>query len=346
MKKIFILFTIFSAILFSFTAKAEDTSINQPPIADAGNDIIAFIDQKITFDGSRSYDPDGFDLAYEWNLGEGGVENDIIVSHKYSYPGTYLIALTVFDGKYYARDIITVRIYPMKITINEFLPNPVGKDAGDEENPGEWIELYNDSDQIIDISGWQIDDAEKGSKPFTFPQNTLIAPKSYLVFSRKTTGIALNNKDDKVRLLLSTGIVFQEISYTETYQGQSSARTPQGFVWSMPTPGLPNIIGFSTKPYLEDTKILQSETTKHISENVILVQEDIPQDLIQGGWTYLSTTPKNNITEDNLSSQSYYNLENTNKTTGANDKIPLIILTVVILTFAIGLGITKLKKKH
>ncbi len=107
-------------------------SANQPPVAEAGNNIIAFIDDEITFDGSKSRDPDGNDLAYEWNLGEGGVKNDIIVKYKYSYPGTYLVTLTVFDGRYYTGDTITVEIYPKKITINEFLPSPTGKDEEEE----------------------------------------------------------------------------------------------------------------------------------------------------------------------------------------------------------------------
>jgi len=105
---------------------------SQPPIADAGENIIAFIDDEITFDGSKSYDPDGFDLAYEWNLGEGGVENDVAVTHKYYYPGTYLVTLMVFDGRYYVSDTITVEIYPKKITINEFFPSPTGKDEEEE----------------------------------------------------------------------------------------------------------------------------------------------------------------------------------------------------------------------
>ena len=230
-------------------------SSNQPPIADAGNDIIAFIDQEITFDGSGSRDPDGSELAYEWNLGEGNLKNDIIITHKYSYSGTYLVTLMVYDGRHYSKNTITVKIYPQKITINEFLPSPIGKDAEEE-----WIELYNDSDSVVDISGWQLDDEDGGSKPFVFPENTLIAPKSYSVFSRQITKIALNNDDDKVRLLLSTKIVFQEVSYEKAPKGKSSAKTPAGFVWSTPTPGFPNIIGTEKQEFVYKGS-LQSENT-------------------------------------------------------------------------------------
>lgn len=311
---------------------------NQPPIADAGNNIIAFIGEEVTFDGSGSRDPDGNELAYEWNLGEGGVKEDIVVIHQYSFPGTYLVTLRVYDGIHYATDTITVEVYPKKITINEFLPSPVGKDAEEE-----WIELYNDSDQIINISGWQLDDEDGGSKPFTFPENTLIAPKSYLVFSRQATNIALNNDSDKVRLLLSTGVVFQEVSYEKAKEGLSSALTPQGFVWSTPTPGLPNIVIVpSTSSGLKQTPAytgsLQSETTNQPSQDTTLTHS--PENSAKGGWQTLSKTDSPKETQNN-----YYNLANLEESTSSNNKLVLIILTIAVVTFAATICVLKLKRK-
>lgn len=316
----------------SQTIPLNNSTDNQPPIADAGNDTITFIDEEITFDGSESYDPDGLDLAYEWNLGEGGVKEDIIVTHKYSYPGTYLITLMVFDGRYYTRDTVTIKVYPKKITINEFLPSPIGKDAEEE-----WIELYNDSDEIVNISGWQLDDEDGGSKPFTFPENTLIAPKGFLVFSRQTTNVALNNDSDKVRLLLSTGMVFQEVNYEKAPEGQSSARTPKGFIWSSPTPGLPNVV-ITEKQIPEYEGSFQSETTGQASEKTTLSNKNT-KNSIKGGWQEL---PKDNQpTED----RNYYNLANLQESTNSNNKLILIILTIATTMFAVVIGFIKLKKK-
>lgn len=303
----------------------KNTSSNIPPIADAGENVIAFIDEEIIFDGSASNDPDGNDLAYEWNLGEGGVKNDIIVTHKYSYSGTYLVTLMVFDGRYYSKDTITVEIYPKKITINEFLPSPTGKDAEEE-----WIELYNDSDSILGLGGWQLDDDEGGSKPFIFPENTLIAPKNYLVFSRQATGIALNNDSDKVRLLLSNGAVFQEIAYEKAKEEQSSARTPEGFVWSIPTPGLPNIIG-ADEPIFNYNNPLQSEITKDSQQNTNLSYDDF------------ENSSQKNLSQDKK--QNYYNLANISESTDNNSKLFLIIITIIIVICTAGAVILKFKKK-
>jgi len=302
----------------------------QPPIANAGDNIISFIDEEILFDGSNSYDPDGFELAYEWNLGEGGVKDDIIVTHKYSYPGTYLVSLMVFDGRYYNKDVITVKIYPKKVIINEFLPSPFGKDEEEE-----WVELYNDSDQITDISEWQLDDAENGSRPFVFPKNTLIAPKSYLVFSRKTTGIALNNEKDKVRLILSTGTVLQEVSYEKAQEGKSSARTPEGFTWSIPTPGLANIISYNNLSNRAQT--LQSETTLDLYKNTNTYSNNNPS--IKGGWT----TNQNNVFDENQE-KNYYNLANL-KSNVDGPKTSLIIFTIIIFSIILGIIIIKRKNK-
>lgn len=291
-------------------------SSNQPPVADAGNNVIAFVDEEITFDGSKSYDPDGDELIFTWNLGEGVSEKGIAVSHKYkySYPRTHLVTLIVSDGQLFNEDTITVEIYPKKITINEFLPSPAGKDAEEE-----WIELYNDSDQIVDVSGWQLDDEDGGSKPFVFPGNTLIPLKSYLVLSRQVTGVALNNDGDKVRLLLPTEAVFQEVSYEKAPEGQSSSRTPEGFVWSTPTPGLPNTI------------------TVNVGEQISG----------QAYTTRLKATGKNK--QDNLpageAGLNYYSLANLEKSTGSNNKSILIIITIVVVAFAVGIGALKLKKK-
>ena len=307
------------------------TSNNQLPIADAGDNTIAFIDEEINFDGSKSHDPDGFDLAYEWNLGEGGIENDVKITHKYSYPGTYLVSLTVFDDRYYVTDTIIVNIYPKKITISEFLPSPIGKDEEEE-----WVEIYNDSDLIADISGWQLDDEDGGSEPFVFPKNTLIAPNSYLVFPRQITGIALNNDKDKVRLLLSNGTIFQEINYEKAPKGQSSAKTPEGFVWSMPTPGLPNIISVEEQKFSYKEPLL-SETTKQPSENMNLkynLENSNKVGLIE------SSESKN----QNPESQNYYNLADLEKSAD-NGKLTLIIITIIVITLSAGIGFLKLKKK-
>ena len=68
-----------------------------PPIADAGPDQ-TLNTPTVTFDGSGSYDPDGYIIAYIWDFGDGGTSYDMITTHTYANDGTYLVTLTVIDN--------------------------------------------------------------------------------------------------------------------------------------------------------------------------------------------------------------------------------------------------------
>ncbi len=56
----------------------------------------------------------------------------------------------------------------------------------------DWIELYNDSNVAVDLSGWGLSDNSKPSKLFkwTFPTNTFIKPNGYLtIFADSTESV-------------------------------------------------------------------------------------------------------------------------------------------------------------
>ncbi|HHH80224.1 MAG TPA: PKD domain-containing protein, partial [Thermoplasmatales archaeon] len=55
--------------------------------------------ENIRFDGSSSYDPDGYIKTYIWSFGDGRMGNGKIVTHSYNSPGRYTIKLTVTDNK-------------------------------------------------------------------------------------------------------------------------------------------------------------------------------------------------------------------------------------------------------
>jgi hypothetical protein len=61
------------------------------------------------------------------------------------------------------------------IVLNEIEFNPPGSDSGNE-----WVELYNPTDEVIDISGWCLETVH-GRQMSTILGNCIIAPKSYYV---------------------------------------------------------------------------------------------------------------------------------------------------------------------
>lgn len=70
------------------------------PLADAGGPYSGIAGFPISFDGSRSHDPEGDTLSYIWDFGDGAGGNDEGATpyHSYETPGTYAVCLKVFDG--------------------------------------------------------------------------------------------------------------------------------------------------------------------------------------------------------------------------------------------------------
>ena len=74
---------------------------NLPPIADlsSGETFQGFNSSEIIFNGSKSYDPDGYISSWIWNFGDGSKGQGKITTHNYSNAGTYTVTLIVTDDK-------------------------------------------------------------------------------------------------------------------------------------------------------------------------------------------------------------------------------------------------------
>jgi N-acetylmuramoyl-L-alanine amidase/PKD repeat protein len=73
--------------------------VNSVPVADAGGPYTGKVNKKITFNGSKSSDPDGKIKKYLWDYGDGSTGSGKKPEHKYTEPGNYLVKLTVVDDK-------------------------------------------------------------------------------------------------------------------------------------------------------------------------------------------------------------------------------------------------------
>ena len=76
-----------------------NTPGNHNPVADAGSDFTAKINEEIIFNASRSTDEDGDILTYSWSFGDGTTGSGMIVKHTYRQARVYSVTLTVTDGK-------------------------------------------------------------------------------------------------------------------------------------------------------------------------------------------------------------------------------------------------------
>ncbi|MBN2197932.1 lamin tail domain-containing protein [Candidatus Wolfebacteria bacterium] len=111
--------------------------------------------------------------------------------------------------------------------ISEFLPNPVGKDT-----EGEWIKLFNNSQELINLYQWKIQDAS--GKSFIFSGDFFLKSKEYLLLDYKTTKIALNNNGEKLFLYDKEGNLIDKAEFNgSAIEGKSLIRQNDGkFIFS------------------------------------------------------------------------------------------------------------------
>lgn len=122
MKKIIsLVLTIAASLSFMGMGSRNVPGPNRPPVAKAGPDMVVARFANVFLDASESFDPDGDKLYYEWKViaapqntmprvfaGQRGMKtchfrSDIL--------GTYVIALTVYDGQLASqRDVMQIRV--------------------------------------------------------------------------------------------------------------------------------------------------------------------------------------------------------------------------------------------
>jgi len=239
----------------SILTPGEDNEFldNQEPKAKISLGSTEFIIEKpIVFSAAESFDPEEGELEYIWDFGDETSGDEKVENHIYQSQGNYLIKLTVkdIDGATHSttllleivdkeesielKDIKEINFELDDLIISEFLPNPEGSDDN------EWIELYNNFNEKIDLIGWQLDDEDGGSKPFVFKESFILEPNSFVIIPRSDSKITLNNNQDQVRLLTPLGDIWQKVEYQKIKENNSYAwdgENKEWFINNNPMPG-------------------------------------------------------------------------------------------------------------
>ena len=173
------------------------------------------------------------------------------------------------------------------IVLNELLPNPSGADTDVMPN-GEWVELYNNTDSSIDLSGYYLKDGNNHRVDVESCRimggSTVIPSHGFLVVYRKggigctASNFSMNDAGDTVTLYDSSDTVLDSHTYIGSSVDKSIARSPDGMgPWHdpIPTPGAPNI--------LEETVsvgviVLTEEVIP--TEVVVLTEEVVPTEVV------------------------------------------------------------------
>ncbi len=92
------------------------------------------------------------------------------------------------------------------VLIREALVNPSGTEAGKE-----WITLFNNTNEVVDLSGWLIKDSLKSSETL----EGKILPLSSLKVTLSGEGAILSNKGGIITLLNQEGLKVHGVAYTK-----------------------------------------------------------------------------------------------------------------------------------
>ena len=78
--------------------------------------------------------------------------------------------------------VIALTAFSQGIVINEVMTSNSNTILDDFGEPSDWLELYNDSEETIDISGWYLTDDEAVLMKWQFPNTTMLPGSFLLVF--------------------------------------------------------------------------------------------------------------------------------------------------------------------
>jgi len=143
------------------------------------------------------------------------------------------------------------------LIISELMPDPASplSDTNDE-----WIELYNEGGEAVNIGGCILADTQKTGSTHEYKiPNATLAPGGFIVFYSKNTKISLNNDGDSARILSpDKKVIFDTQNYGKAKAGQSWAYDGEKWFWTVaPTAGALNIIDIA-----EETSSSKSSSKK------------------------------------------------------------------------------------
>ena len=196
---------------------------NNTPVASAGNDQEAIINETVAFDGSGSADSDGTIVDYQWDFGDGGSANGVLANHAYNTTGLFSVILMVTDDDgATTTDNLTVEvaaasstpavINPRDLVINEFVSDPL-------TGAKEWLELYNNTTSTLNLNGLTLED---GIGVIANLAGTVSAHSFYV---QELSVNKLNNDGDKI-ILKSGAVIIDQVAYGTWSDGNLSDNAP------------------------------------------------------------------------------------------------------------------------
>jgi hypothetical protein len=177
------------------------------------------------------------------------------------------------------------------VVINEVDLNPIGNDA---YSSVEWIELYNPTDEDVDLSGWQIASTTVLKKTMTISDGTIIQPGQFKFFNYHK--IWFTDSNDSIELKDSSGIVIDKtptfsdtlnnyISWQRLYDGYDSDSSDD-WKFILATPNSSNGIIEELEKFVGTTITVSSDKSSYVFDEVAIIEGNVSEKLFVMKPTY------------------------------------------------------------
>lgn len=137
-----------------------------------------------------------------------------------------------------------------QLQLTEILPNAVGSDTGNE-----FIEIYNPTNQTVDLSYYSVKTGVDSDKTYAFPIGSTIGPGEYRSFSDSAMKFTLLNTSSRVVLAAASGSTTGDTGIYGTPGDGESWALING-IWqytNQPTPGASNKPSLIVEPEVDVT---------------------------------------------------------------------------------------------
>jgi hypothetical protein len=182
--------------------------------------------------------------------------------------------------------------------IKEIVINEINYNSSDLFDSGDWVELYNRSDQTIDMSNWSFSDSEE-SHQFTFPAGTVLEPDQYIVLIENDDvftshfpdvenyisgmNFGLDGSGEFIKLVSSNGEIIDSLTYDDNSPWPTE---PDGM-----GPTLELINANSENSYGENWKASRDHGTPGKVNSVVLPVDENKSGIIPQEFTLYQNYP-------------------------------------------------------
>jgi hypothetical protein len=151
---------------------------------------------------------------------------------------------------------------PTGSTVPQIVINEINYKSADDYDTGDWIELYNNSSYVVDLTGWRIEDS-KPLNGYVFPSGMMIYPGEYLVLYSERSKFAsrypmmknasgelsfsLSSDGEIIRLFSSDRTLIDQVVYLPSLPWPSEANG-KGATLELVNPNTDNENGANWRP--------------------------------------------------------------------------------------------------